>query len=156
MQNPPPYSPGSGSSLQVAVASLPGPSPDLPPTNYLHVREKNNAVKQKVFLDLSIPPPQTHALSTGTQGSDISNLILDSHNGAVSGEVWVLRSDAGDSASQRSKGTRDRVRLEFLSHNGSTKALVVSKNPPILGNNFLKVLAARSCVDGGASSVSPN
>jgi len=36
----------------------------------------------------------------------------------------VLRSDAGDSAARRSKGTRDRVRLEFLSHNGAIKALV--------------------------------
>lgn len=59
----------------------------------------------------------------------MSNLILDSHNGAVSGEVWVHRSDPGDSAAQKSKGVRDRVRLEFLSHNGSVKALVVSNNP---------------------------
>lgn len=124
-ENPPPYSPlprGEGSSLQ--VATLPNPPPDLPPTNYLHVREKDSAVKKKVLLDLSIPPPQTLALPTGTQGSEISNLILDSHNGAVSGDVWVLRSDAGDSASRTSKGMRDRVRLEFLSHNGAIKALV--------------------------------
>ena len=66
----------------------------------------------------------------------MSNLILDSHNGAVSGEIWVLRSDAGDSVVRRSKGIRDRVRLEFLSHNGSIKALVVSKTPLIQGNNF--------------------
>jgi len=123
-ENPPPYSPlpgGSGSSLQ--VATLPRP-PDLPPTNYLHVRARDSAVKKKVLLDLSIPPPQTSALPTGTQGSEMSNLILDSHNGAVSGDVWVLRSDAGDSATRRSKGMRDRVRLEFLSHNGAIKALV--------------------------------
>jgi hypothetical protein len=81
-------------------------------------------VKKKVLLDLSIPPPQTLALPTETQGSEISNLILDSHNGAVSGDVWLLRSDTA-----RSKGMRDRVRLEFLSHNGAIKALVVSKTP---------------------------
>lgn len=107
-------------------------------------------MKQKVLLDLSIPPLQTSALPTEAQGSQMSNLILDSHNGAVSGEVWVLRSDAGDSAVRRSKGLRDRVRLEFLSHNGAIKALVVSKIPPIQGNNFKRLshLAARSRVDG--------
>jgi hypothetical protein len=157
LQDPPPYSllaGGSGSSLQ--VSTLPRLPPDLPPTNYLHVRDHDNAVKQKVLLDLSIPPTQTYALSTGTKGSDISNLILDSHDSPVSGEVWVLRSDAGDSAARRSK---DRVRLEFLSHNSAVKAVVVSRNPSILRNNFFESsshLAARSCVDSGASSVSPN
>lgn len=61
----------------------------------------------------------------------MSNLILDSHNGAVSGDIWVLRSDAGDGVLRKSYGKRDRVRLEFLSHNGAIKALVVSKTPPI-------------------------
>ena len=134
LQNPPPYSPlarGSGSSLQ--VSTLPRPPPDLRPTNYLHVNDRDNAVKQKVLLDLSIPPPQTYTLSTGTQDSDISNLILDSHNGGVSGEVWVLHSDVGDSAARRSQGTKDRIRLEFLSHNAAVKALVVSRNPSVLG-----------------------
>jgi len=124
-ENPPPYSPlprGSGSNLQVATLSR--PPPELPPTNYLHVREKNGGVKKKVLLDLSIPPPQTSALPTGTQGPEMSNLILDSHNGAVSGDIWVLRSDAGDGVLRKSYGKRDRVRLEFLSHNGAIKALV--------------------------------
>ena len=89
-------------------------------------------MKQKVLLDLSIPPPPIHVLSTGKQGSDISNLILDSHDGGVSGEVWVLHSDVGDSAARKSKVTKDRVRLDFLSHNGAVKALVVSRNPSIL------------------------
>ena len=79
----------------------------------------------------------------------MSNLILDSHNGSISGEVWVHRSDPGDSAARRSKGKGDRVRLEFLSHNGSIKALVVSNSPPMRGNNFnrFSYLAACSCVD---------
>jgi len=124
-EDPPPYSLepwGSGSSLQ--VETHPSPALDLPPMNYIHVRDHDNAVTKKVLLDLSIPPPQTSALPTGKQGSDMSNLILDSHDNAVDGEVWVLRSDARDSTAQRSLGMRDRVRLEFLSHNESVKALV--------------------------------
>lgn len=63
----------------------------------------------------------------------MANLILDSHNGAVSGEVWVLRSDLGDAAACRTKGKKERARLEFLSHNGAIKALVV-RTPQIRGH----------------------
>jgi hypothetical protein len=59
----------------------------------------------------------------------MSNLILDSHNGAVSGEVWLYRSD-GDTA----RSMKERVRLEFRSHNGSIRALVV--RTPIPGENI--------------------
>ena len=55
----------------------------------------------------------------------MSNLILDSHNGAISGEVWVHRSDPRETAARRNKGMKERVRLEFRSHNGAIKALVV-------------------------------
>ena len=70
LQNPPTYNPlaiGSGSSLQ--VSTLPRPPPDLLPTNYIHVRDYDNPIKQNVPLDLSILPPPIHVLSTGTQGS---------------------------------------------------------------------------------------
>src|SRR6266404_5633002 len=86
LQNPPPYSTlPQSSSLQVVTLSR--PPPELPPTNYVHIKEKNNTIKQKIFLDLSIPLSQVSALSRGTNISDMPHLVLDSHNGAVSSEV---------------------------------------------------------------------
>ncbi|KAI9432962.1 hypothetical protein H4582DRAFT_1820433, partial [Lactarius indigo] len=126
---PPPYAPPQdssshqGSSLQDVTLPRSGFPPDLPPTNYLHVKEKNNSIKTKILLDLSMPPPQVSALPTGIHDPDMSHLIMDSHNGAVSSEVWVHRPDLGDTASGR-KDKRKRVRLEFRSHNGAIKALV--------------------------------
>ncbi|KAH9171086.1 hypothetical protein EDB89DRAFT_1974102 [Lactarius sanguifluus] len=127
-ENPPPYAPpqdsSQGPSLQVATLPRSGHPPDLPPTNYLHVKEKNSAIKTKILLDLSMPPPQASALPTGIHDPDMSHLILDSHNGAVSGEVWVHRSNLRDTSSGRNKDKRERARLEFRSHNGAIKALV--------------------------------
>ncbi|KAH8998019.1 hypothetical protein EDB92DRAFT_1837472 [Lactarius akahatsu] len=127
-ENPPPYAPPQdspqGTSLQVATLPRSGLPPNLPPTNYLHVKEKNNAIKTKILLDLSMPPPQASALPTGIHGPDMPHLILDSHNGAVSGEVWVHRPNLGDTSSGRNKDKRERARLEFRSQNGAIKALV--------------------------------
>ncbi|KAH8993601.1 hypothetical protein EDB86DRAFT_2805533, partial [Lactarius hatsudake] len=124
---PPPYAPPQdspqGSSLQVATLPRSGLPPNLPPTNYLHVKEKNNAIKTKILLDLSMPPPQASALPTGIHDPDMSHLLLDSHNGAVSGEVWVHRPNLGDTSSGRNKDKRERARLAFHSHNGAIKAL---------------------------------
>jgi hypothetical protein len=59
-------------------------------------------------------------------GEDSPHLLLDSHNGAVSGEVWLLSANREDAASQEGrKPTRERVHLHFRSHNGGVKALVV-------------------------------
>ena len=56
------------------------------------------------------------------KGEDIPHLNLDSHNGTISGEVWLLSANREDTAS---KPTQERVHLRFHSHNGSVKALVV-------------------------------
>lgn len=107
--------------------------PDLAPTNYIHLKEKNSAVKRKFLLDLSVPRPPASALPEGTQGEDSPNLLLDSHNGSVFGEVWVLRANREDTqdttAHEGSKPVpaRERVRLYFHSHNGSVKAIVVRR-----------------------------
>ena len=87
-------------------------------------------MKQKVLLDLNIPRPPAFALPVVPQGEDIPHLTLDSHNGSVSGEVWVLREDSQGSAAQGdTKPARERVRLNFYSHNGSVRAIVVRRMP---------------------------
>ena len=111
--------------------------PDLAPTNYIHRKEKNNAVKRKFLLDLSVPRPPASALPEGTQGEDTPNLLLDSHNGSVFGEVWVLRANREDTQDTTAhEGSeplpaRERVRLHFHSHNGSVKAVVVRRVAPV-------------------------
>lgn len=67
------------------------------------------------------------AVPAGAQGEDTPHLILDSHNGAVCGEVWLLSANREDAASleDRKPKRRERVHLHFRSHNGSVKALVV-------------------------------
>lgn len=124
VQSPPPYSP----PLQDSSVNPTQPSrnpPDLAPTNYLHVKEKNGSVKQKVFLDLSVPRPPASALPAGIQDPDIPHLSLDSHNGSVSGEVWVLCAKLREPSAQRGDPTSERVHMHFGSRNGSVKALVV-------------------------------
>ena len=124
-QSPPPYSSlPQGSSVQSSSSNL--LPPDLAPTNYLHVKEKNNSVKRQILLDLSVPRPPAVALPDGVPpGEDTPHLMLDSHNGSVSGEVWVLRSNPIDTTAHKPLSTRERVNLLFRSRNGSIKALVV-------------------------------
>ena len=98
--------------------------PDLAPSNYIHRKEKNNSVKQKILLDLSVPRPPASALPEGAQGEDTPHLVLDSHNGSVFGEVWVLRAKREDAADSKPV---ERVHLHFRSHNGAIKALVVRR-----------------------------
>lgn len=98
--------------------------PDLAPSNYIHRKEKNSSVKQKILLDLSVPRPPASALPEGAQGEDTPHLVLDSHNGSVFGEVWVLRANREDTAGSK---PLERVHLHFRSHNGAIKALVVRR-----------------------------
>ena len=116
---PPPYSPlPPRSSVKPASQSLDLPPPDLAPTNYVHSNDKNDSAKRKILLDLSISRPPASALPEGrTQGKDGPHLALDSHNGTVFGEVWVLRAN-------RVAVARERARLHFRTHNGTFKALV--------------------------------
>ena len=61
-----------------------------------------------------------------TQGEDNSHLILDSQNGSINGEVWVLSPNREDIASQGDRNpARERVHLHFGSRYGSIKAQVV-------------------------------
>ena len=50
---------------------------------------------------------------------------MDSHNGTANIEVWVHRSDHGNTAAGDNKGMKERARLAFRTHNGTIKALVV-------------------------------
>ena len=101
--------------------------PDLAPTNYIHLKEKNNTLKRKFLLDLSIPRPPASVLPEGTQGEDTPQLLLDSHNGSVFGEVWVLRANREDNTGPKPLAAQERIHLHFRSHNGAVKALVVRR-----------------------------
>jgi hypothetical protein len=86
-------------------------------------------VKRKILLDLNIPRAPASALPLGAQGEDTPHLLLDSHNGSVSGEVWVLRANPEDSttAPEDRKPAQERSHLHFHSHNGAVKAQVVRR-----------------------------
>jgi hypothetical protein len=124
-QSPPPYSslPEGSSTEPTQSSNLP---PDLAPANYIHVREKDRAVKRKILLDLNVPRAPASALPLGAQGEDTPHLVLDAHNGSVSGEVWVLRANPEDATTAR-KPARERAHLYLHSHNGSVKAQVVRR-----------------------------
>ncbi|KAI9508237.1 hypothetical protein F5148DRAFT_1284258 [Russula earlei] len=129
-QSPPPYSPPlQGSSKDPTPSPLFNLSPDLAPANYIHVKERNNNVKRKVLLDLDIPRPPASALPPEVQGEDIPHLLLDSQNGTVSGEIWVVcatkRSDDPATAGRAHKpAARERVRLHLHARNGTVNARV--------------------------------
>ena len=119
---PPPYSLlPPGSSVKPALHSLVDPPPDLAPTNYVHFNDKNDSAKRKILLDLSIPRPLASAPQG--EGSDAPHLLLESHNGTVFGEVWVLRAHRVPVAAAAAARER-RVRLHFRTHNGTLKAVV--------------------------------
>ncbi|KAI0305343.1 hypothetical protein B0F90DRAFT_1191195 [Multifurca ochricompacta] len=122
-ESPPPYSPLlQGSSLNPTPPS--NHPPDLAPTNYLHVKEQNHSITQKVLLDMSISRPLLSALPVRAEDSAVSNLTLDSHNGSVSGEVWVLHPHTVHAGVHTNKAIGERVRLQFRSHNGAVRAIV--------------------------------
>ena len=133
VQSPPPYSPLPLGGSSTKPPSPPNLTPDLAPTNYIHVKERDSSIKRKILLDLSVPRPPASALPppAEAQGEDIPNLILDSHNGAVYGEVWLLSTNREDTAAssreqdRKPERARERVHLRFHSHNGAVKALVV-------------------------------
>ena len=121
-----------------------GPTPqisepplDLAPTNYIHLKDQNNAVNRKILLDLSVPRPPASALPEGTQGeNNTPHLLLESHNGSVFGEVWVLRANREDTTvheGQKLPAARERVHLQFRSYYGSAKALVVRHAASVAG-----------------------
>jgi len=115
----------------------------LPPGNHICIKEKNGGVKEKVLLDLSLPPPPASALPPGAEGEDIPHLTLESHNGSVSGEVWVLRAKQVAAAATPGvpKPARERVRLHFRSHNGAVKADVHVHPATVEPRPFLSIEA---------------
>jgi len=140
-ENPPPYSllphQGASSSKPAQPLNLP---PDLAPTNYLHVKEKHNAVKQKILLDLNLPRPPASALPADPEGEYIPHLTLDSHYSSVAGEVWVLHADSQcPSAQGDTKPARERVRLNFYSQHGAVRAIVHVHPSTVEPRPFLSV-----------------
>ena len=120
-----------------------GPTPqisepplDLAPTNYIHLKEQNNTVNRKILLDLSVPRPPASVLPEGTQGEDTPHLLLESHNGSVFGEVWVLRANREDTTTHEGHklpAARERVHLQFRSYYGTAIALVVRHAASVTG-----------------------
>jgi len=123
-QSPPPYSPLPQGSSATQPSNLP---PDLAPTNYIHVKERDHSVKRKILLDLNVPRPPASALPLGAQGEDTPHLMLDSHNGSVSGEIWLLRTNFEPTTTAHQKPAQERAHLHFHSHNGAVKAQVVRR-----------------------------
>jgi len=95
-----------------------------------------------ILLDLNLPRPPASALPVCAPGEDTPHLVLDSHNGSVSGEVWVLcaaKRPEDPEAREHPKSARERVRLYFGSHNGSIKALVHVHPSTVEPRPFLSV-----------------
>jgi len=139
-QSPPPYShlPQDLSTEPTQPLNLPL---DLVPTNYLYINENNHDTKRNILLDLSIPRPSASALPvTGTcEGQGIPHLTLDSHNGTVSWEVWVLRANLERSVVAH--GDDQPARLHFHTHNGIVNALVHFHPSTVNPRPFLSIEA---------------
>jgi len=120
--------------------------------NYLHINDHNSNARRKFVLDLNIPRPPTSALLAAIQGKNIHHLKLGSHNGSVSGEVWVLRANPfgpAEAHGDNSKLVRERARLHFQTHNGTVKAVMVRKPPRRMTGPYhvlILIFAILSCV----------
>ncbi|KAI0053151.1 hypothetical protein FA95DRAFT_935105 [Auriscalpium vulgare] len=107
----------STSSHPPASSSVPA---DLSPANFLHIHEQNGSVRGRYLLDLRLPRPPAGFLP---EGPSAENIKLESNNGAVTAEVWVVGSEARAHACDYKTGPA-RARLTFFSRNGAVRAKV--------------------------------
>jgi len=106
---------------QVALSSTPPIAqylPDIKPSNFIYLSRANSSVKGTWVLNpsLSIPSTFPPSLVDGEKEETRKNLWLDSKNGSINGDIYILPS-SGDSLSVVKH--RQRIFISATSRNGS-------------------------------------
>ncbi|EIN08759.1 hypothetical protein PUNSTDRAFT_143487 [Punctularia strigosozonata HHB-11173 SS5] len=121
---PPPYSQITGSPIPSGSSSPPrGPSdadpenrpflPPVKPCNYLYLSRQNSSIRGQYVVDPLMSVPSV-ILPELPEGEVRKNLSINSKNGGINAEIWVMKNSREGS---EDKGTRTTLNVE--SYNGS-------------------------------------
>lgn len=120
------------------------PPPNQQAQNHVFIQQQNTGIKGTYVIDthLFVPPdlvdPGLDARGDAVKDGDaavlgVPNLKLDSYNGSVTADVWLLHENAASSPLPEAKD--DRAILDLKSYNGSVTAKIVRLlHPSILSS----------------------
>jgi len=105
--------------------------PNIKPSNFIRVSQANSAVRGAWLIDpaVSIPPSFLPPLDreTGETEETRRNLVLNSRNGTVDGEIYILPTSETQKERLRA-GNRTKIHVNATSTNGGVTAKLVSRN----------------------------
>jgi hypothetical protein len=95
------------------------------PTNYLYLFNEYNSIKGEYVIDpfMNIPASLLPPLSPEESEADRKHLRLNSRNGSLNANIWLL--SARDAQPSDSKTSTKRTMLDLVSDHGSVTARVV-------------------------------
>ncbi|KAF9558565.1 hypothetical protein CPC08DRAFT_638884 [Agrocybe pediades] len=99
--------------------------PNLKASNFLHVSQVNSLVKGSWIIDptITIPPSFLRPLDIGSGETEETrkSLVLESQNGAVDGDIYIMPTSEADRDKLRAEGRR-KIYLYATSRNGNVSA----------------------------------
>jgi len=139
VDDPPPLYTASDS--QIATSSTQSPSrnlPDIKPSNFVYLSRANSSVKGTWVIDpsLSIPSSFLPPLVSGETEETRKNIFLESKNGVVDGEIFILPTST-DSLSAMLH--RQRVLVRGSSRNGSVTTKIHDVSSYSVGETRLPI-----------------
>ena len=93
--------------------------PDIKPSNFVNLNRANESIKGSWLIDPSLSIPESFLYPLPTEGAR-SNLILESKNGAINADIYLL------SSGRSNKNASKFIVIHTQSINGSVKTRLVS------------------------------
>lgn len=143
--DPQSFAPGTGNELVLL------PVPSIPSSNFVRIARHNEGINGQYVIDPDIEFRVPIASADGASSPGVPhfwsgrgqapitpfaqepNLSLESHNGSVSADVWILERNKGDVPPVDSKLSRPEVPLKIFldlkTHSGGVSGKIVSIEP---------------------------
>ena len=94
-------------------------APNIKPSNFVNLNRANESIKGSWLIDPSLAIPSSFLPPPPTEGAR-SNLILESKNGAIDADIYLLPT------SRSNKNISKFIIIHTQSNNGSVKTRLVS------------------------------
>ena len=94
-------------------------TPNIKPSNFVNLNRANESIRGSWLIDPSLSIPSSFLPPPPTEGAR-SNLILESKNGAIDADIYLLPT------SHSNKNTSKFIIIHTQSNNGSVKTRLVS------------------------------